>query len=163
MHDIVSNICNPQHPVTSSYITVDAFETHNLILSVIRSLMIPGVNRAFIFTERINWHILMIYIDWLIRECLNTWVCFFHSIVEPEVPVTRSTGRVSQRFASQAGALIKVTQVGRLQRAQARANRHSLGRNCVQRQNHVRQRLPQHSSRIRRVILHQPGHRSLKH
>ncbi|XP_055040339.1 tumor protein p53-inducible nuclear protein 2 isoform X1 [Misgurnus anguillicaudatus] len=85
------------------------------------------------------------------------------SIVEPEVPVPRSTGRASQRFASQAGALIKVTQVGRLQRAQARANRHSLGRNCIQRQNHVRQRLPQHNSRIRRVILHQPGHRSLKH
>ncbi|XP_067287248.1 tumor protein p53-inducible nuclear protein 2 [Pseudorasbora parva] len=85
------------------------------------------------------------------------------SIVEPEVPVARGSGRVSQRLVSQSGALVKVTQAGRIQRAQARANRHNLGRNCIQRQNHIRQRVPQHYSRIHRVILHQPGCRNFSH
>ncbi|XP_051528900.1 tumor protein p53-inducible nuclear protein 2 isoform X1 [Myxocyprinus asiaticus] len=85
------------------------------------------------------------------------------SIVKPEFPVARSSGRASQRLVSQAGALVKVTQVGRVQRAQAQANHHNLGSNCILRQNHVRQRLPQHYSRIHHMILHQPGHRNLCH
>ncbi|KAL1265777.1 hypothetical protein QQF64_003804 [Cirrhinus molitorella] len=85
------------------------------------------------------------------------------SIEEPEVPVARSSVRVSQRLVSQAGALVKVTQVGRIQRAQARSNRHNLSRKCIQRQNHIRQRLPQHYSRICRVILQQPSRRNCSH
>ncbi|XP_056107479.1 tumor protein p53-inducible nuclear protein 2 [Rhinichthys klamathensis goyatoka] len=85
------------------------------------------------------------------------------SIVDPEVPVSRGSVRVSQRLVSQSGALVKVTQVGRIQRAQARANRHNLGRNCIQRQNHIRQRVPQHYSRIHRVMLHQPGRRNFNY
>ncbi|TRY66511.1 hypothetical protein DNTS_015896 [Danionella cerebrum] len=75
----------------------------------------------------------------------------------PKVPIPRSSSRVSQRMVSQAGVLFKVTQMGRIQRAQARANRRTLGRNSIQRQNHTRQHLPQHYSRMHRVILHQPG------
>lgn len=106
----------------------------------------------------------MVCMDWLIPKCVTLmYLISIQSIEDPEVPVARGSGRVPQRFASQAGALVKVTQVGRIQRAQARANRHALGRNCIQRQNHVRQRLPQHCSRIHRVILHQPRHRNLKH
>ncbi|KAK7119409.1 hypothetical protein R3I94_021299 [Phoxinus phoxinus] len=85
------------------------------------------------------------------------------SIEDPESPVSRGSVRVSQRLVSQSGALVKVTQVGRIQRAQARANRHNLGRNCIQRQNHIRQRVPQHFSRIHRVILHQPGRRNFNY
>ncbi|XP_051967742.1 tumor protein p53-inducible nuclear protein 2 isoform X2 [Xyrauchen texanus] len=85
------------------------------------------------------------------------------SIVEPEVPDARNSGRASQRLVSQAGALVKVTQVGRIQRAQAQANRHNLGHNCIQRQNHIRQHLPQHYSRIHCMILHQPGNRNFCH
>ncbi|XP_043108556.1 tumor protein p53-inducible nuclear protein 2 [Puntigrus tetrazona] len=85
------------------------------------------------------------------------------SMVEPEVPVARSSSRVSQRVVSQAGALVKVSQVGRIQRAQARSSRHNLSRNCIQRQNHIRQRLPQHCSRIHRVILNQPSRRNFSH
>uniref|UniRef100_A0A673HUQ5 Tumor protein p53 inducible nuclear protein 2 n=1 Tax=Sinocyclocheilus rhinocerous TaxID=307959 RepID=A0A673HUQ5_9TELE len=84
-------------------------------------------------------------------------------MVEPEVPVARGSSRVSQRLVSQARALVKVSQVGRIQRAQARSNRHNLSRNCIQRQNHIRQRLPQHYSRIHRVILHQPSRRNFSH
>uniref|UniRef100_A0A673H2C0 Tumor protein p53 inducible nuclear protein 2 n=1 Tax=Sinocyclocheilus rhinocerous TaxID=307959 RepID=A0A673H2C0_9TELE len=79
------------------------------------------------------------------------------------IPVARGSVRVSQRLVSQAGALVKVTQVGRIQRAQARSSRHNLSRNCFQRQNHIRQRLPQHYSRIHRVILHQPSRRNFSH
>ncbi|KAA0707694.1 hypothetical protein E1301_Tti010547 [Triplophysa tibetana] len=104
----------------------------------------------------------------LIESLSNTEKCAAKfvsnaSMEEPEIPAARRSGRVSQRFASKAGALVKVTQVGRIQRAQARANRHTLGPNYIQRQNHVRQRLPQLCSRIHRVILHQPRHRNLKH
>uniref|UniRef100_A0A8C1PQG2 Tumor protein p53 inducible nuclear protein 2 n=2 Tax=Cyprinus carpio TaxID=7962 RepID=A0A8C1PQG2_CYPCA len=84
-------------------------------------------------------------------------------MVEPEVPVARSSSRVSQRLVSQARALVKVSQVGRIQRAQARSSRHNLSRNCIQRQNYIRQRLPQHYSRIHRVILHQPSRRNFSH
>lgn len=104
----------------------------------------------------------------LIRTLSSTETCAASlvsdaSIVDPEVPVSRGSVRVSQRLVSQSGALVKVTQVGRIQRAQARANRHNLGRNCIQRQNHIRQRVPQHYSRIHRVILHQPGRRSFNY
>lgn len=104
----------------------------------------------------------------LIGSLSNTEICAASlvseaSITEPEVPVARSSGRVSQRLVSQAGALVKVTQMGRIQRAQARANRHSLGRNCIQRQNNIRQRLPQHFSRKHRMVLHQPGRCNFNH
>ncbi|XP_051767754.1 tumor protein p53-inducible nuclear protein 2 [Ctenopharyngodon idella] len=104
----------------------------------------------------------------LIRTLSSTEKCAASSAsdastVEPEVPVARGSGRVSQRLVSQSGALVKVTQVGRIQRAQARANRHNLGRKCIQRQNHIRQRVPQHYSRKQRVILHQPGRRNFSH
>ncbi len=84
-------------------------------------------------------------------------------MVEPEVPVARGSSRASQRLVSQAGALVKVSQVGRIQRAQARSNRHNLSRNCIQRQNYIRQRLPQHYSRLHRVILHQPSRHNFSH
>uniref|UniRef100_A0A8C1ENI6 Tumor protein p53 inducible nuclear protein 2 n=1 Tax=Cyprinus carpio carpio TaxID=630221 RepID=A0A8C1ENI6_CYPCA len=85
------------------------------------------------------------------------------SDIAVKVPVARGSVRVSQRLVSQAGALVKVTQVSRIQRAQARSSRHNLSRNCIQRQNHIRQRLPQHYSRIHRVILHQPSRRNFSH
>ncbi|XP_052425872.1 tumor protein p53-inducible nuclear protein 2 [Carassius gibelio] len=85
------------------------------------------------------------------------------SIVEPEVPIARSSSRVSQRLVSQAEALVKVSQVGRIQRAQARSNRHNLSRNCIQRQNHIHQRLPQRYSRTHHMILHQPSRRNFSH
>uniref|UniRef100_A0A671P859 Tumor protein p53 inducible nuclear protein 2 n=1 Tax=Sinocyclocheilus anshuiensis TaxID=1608454 RepID=A0A671P859_9TELE len=100
---------------------------------------------------------------WSLLKEEKTRFSFTQNINEPEVPVARGSVRISQRLVSQAGALVKVTQVGRIQRAQARFSRHNLSRNCIQRQNHIRQRLPQHYSRIHHVILHQPSRRNFSH
>lgn len=87
------------------------------------------------------------------------------SLAEEEVPVPlrATTGRLIRGMASQAGALAKVTQITRVQHAQARAHRCYLGRNCIQRQNSTRQRLPRHTTRQRPKMLHQPGHRNFCH
>ncbi|KAG5274513.1 hypothetical protein AALO_G00137150 [Alosa alosa] len=87
------------------------------------------------------------------------------SLAEEEVPVPlRATaGRLVRGLASQAGALAKVTQITRVQHAQARAHRCYLGRNCIQRQNSTRQRLPRHATRQHPKMLQQPGHRNFCH
>ncbi|XP_042563702.1 tumor protein p53-inducible nuclear protein 2 [Clupea harengus] len=87
------------------------------------------------------------------------------SLAEEEVPVPLSaTGRRLVRgLASQAGALAKVTQINRVQQAQARARRCYFGRNCIQRQNSTRQRLPRQASRQHPKMLNQPGHRNFCH
>ncbi|KAM6979709.1 glutathione hydrolase 7-like [Aplochiton taeniatus] len=51
-----------------------------------------------------------------------------------ELSVQRNSipSRVTRDFVSQVGALVKVTQIARVQRAQALSDRHHLGRNCIQ-------------------------------
>ncbi|XP_030623279.1 tumor protein p53-inducible nuclear protein 2 isoform X2 [Chanos chanos] len=80
-------------------------------------------------------------------------------------PVVRSTlpPRIARGAASQAGALVKVTQVSRVQRAKARAERRNLGRKRIQRQNRVREQVPRHVAHARNSFLHQPCQRSFCH
>ncbi|KPP64226.1 tumor protein p53-inducible nuclear protein 2-like [Scleropages formosus] len=71
--------------------------------------------------------------------------------------------RVIRGAASKAGALAKVTQVTRIQRAKAGADRRHLSRNRLQRQNRTREQVPRHAARIRGTFLHQPSQRSFCH
>ncbi|XP_052396868.1 tumor protein p53-inducible nuclear protein 2-like isoform X2 [Carassius gibelio] len=82
---------------------------------------------------------------------------------ESAVPaVTRST-RVTRGAAAQAGALAKVTQVSRVQRAKARTERRHLARNRMQRQNRVREQVQRHATHTRNSFLHQPCQRNICH
>ncbi|KAI1890242.1 hypothetical protein AGOR_G00151700 [Albula goreensis] len=85
--------------------------------------------------------------------------------VKPAPPVARSgvPGKVVRVSAPKAGALTKVTQVGRVQRAQTRAEWCPLGRKRAQRQNAVRERTPRRASHAHRNYLHQPGLRTCNH
>lgn len=72
--------------------------------------------------------------------------------------------RASRGAAAQAGALAKVTQVGRVQRGKARIERRHLGRNRIQRQNRTReQQVPRHANHARNTFLHQPSMRNICH
>lgn len=86
-------------------------------------------------------------------------------IPEPDVPVqkSRTPSRVICGSVHQAGPLAKVTQVARVQRAQAHSDRRHLGRSGIHRQNCIRQRSQRHTSRSHTTYLHQPGHRNLSH
>ncbi|KAG7477932.1 hypothetical protein MATL_G00074800 [Megalops atlanticus] len=80
------------------------------------------------------------------------------------VPRRNNTpGRVTRGAASQVGPLAKVTQVGRVQRAQARADRRHLSRSRIQRQNIARERVPRRAGHARNTFLHQPCLRSFNH
>ncbi|XP_026097234.1 tumor protein p53-inducible nuclear protein 2-like isoform X2 [Carassius auratus] len=82
---------------------------------------------------------------------------------ESAVPaVTRST-RVTRGAAAQAGALAKVTQVSRVQRAKARTERRHLARNRMQRQNRVREQVQRRATHTRNSFLHQPCQRNICH
>ncbi|TSX72108.1 Tumor protein p53-inducible nuclear protein 2 [Bagarius yarrelli] len=65
--------------------------------------------------------------------------------------------------ACQAVPLAKVTQVSRVQRAKARAERRHLGRGRMQRQNRVRQQIPRLGVHTRNSFLHQPCQRNFCH
>ncbi|KAM9445141.1 tumor protein p53-inducible nuclear protein 2 isoform 3-T4 [Clarias gariepinus] len=65
--------------------------------------------------------------------------------------------------ACQAVPLAKVTQVGRVQRAKARAERRHLARGRLQRQNRVRQQIPRHVAHTRNSFLNQPCQRNFCH
>ncbi|CAM4683084.1 hypothetical protein PO909_013543 [Leuciscus waleckii] len=85
---------------------------------------------------------------------------------ESAVPaVTRSsmTTRVTRGAAAQAGALAKVTQVSRVQRAKARTERRHLARNRIQRQNRVREQVQRRTTHTRNSFLHQPCQRNICH
>ncbi|XP_037334008.2 tumor protein p53-inducible nuclear protein 2 isoform X4 [Pungitius pungitius] len=88
-------------------------------------------------------------------------------VAEPaSAPATCSTlpSRASRGAAAQAGALAKVTQVGRVQRGKARIERRHLGRNRIQRQNRTReQQVPRHANHARNTFLHQPSMRNICH
>ncbi|KAM8864491.1 uncharacterized protein tp53inp2b isoform 2-T4 [Spinachia spinachia] len=72
--------------------------------------------------------------------------------------------RAGRGAAAQAGALAKVTQVGRVQRGKARIERRHLGRNRIQRQNRTReQQVPRHANHARNTFLHQPSVRNICH
>ncbi|XP_021325548.2 tumor protein p53-inducible nuclear protein 2 isoform X1 [Danio rerio] len=79
--------------------------------------------------------------------------------------VTRSSlpTRVTRGAAAQAGALAKVTQVSRVQRAKARTERRHLGRNRMQRQNRVREQVQRRATHTRNSFLHQPCQRNICH
>ncbi|XP_018926142.1 tumor protein p53-inducible nuclear protein 2-like isoform X3 [Cyprinus carpio] len=85
---------------------------------------------------------------------------------ESAVPaVTRSSmpTRVTRGAAAQAGALAKVTQVSRVQRAKARTERRHLARNRMQRQNRVREQVQRRATHTRNSFLHQPCQRNICH
>lgn len=86
-------------------------------------------------------------------------------VLEQPLPKVRSRvlGRVTHGTTSQLGALAKVTQVGRAQRAKARSDRRHLGRNRGQRQNPARNQPPRCASRGHGTFLHQPGLRTCNH
>ncbi|XP_048033449.1 tumor protein p53-inducible nuclear protein 2 isoform X3 [Megalobrama amblycephala] len=79
--------------------------------------------------------------------------------------MTRSsmTTRVTRGAAAQAGALAKVTQVSRVQRAKARTERRHLARNRIQRQNRVREQVQRRTTHTRNSFLHQPCQRNICH
>lgn len=79
--------------------------------------------------------------------------------------VTRSSlpTRVTRGAAAQAGALAKVTQVSRVQRAKARTERRHLARNRMQRQNRVREQVQRRATHTRNSFLHQPCQRNICH
>ncbi|XP_056588943.1 tumor protein p53-inducible nuclear protein 2 isoform X1 [Triplophysa dalaica] len=79
--------------------------------------------------------------------------------------VTRSSmpTRVTRGAAAQAGALTKVTQMSRVQRAKARTERRHLGRNLVQRQNRTREQVQRRATHTRNSFLHQPCQRNCCH
>ncbi|XP_067227237.1 tumor protein p53-inducible nuclear protein 2 isoform X2 [Chanodichthys erythropterus] len=79
--------------------------------------------------------------------------------------MTRSsmTTRVTRGAAAQAGALAKVTQVSRVQRAKARTERRHLARNRIQRQNRVREQVQRRATHTRNSFLHQPCQRNICH
>ncbi|KAK0130772.1 Tumor protein p53-inducible nuclear protein 2 [Merluccius polli] len=82
-------------------------------------------------------------------------------VEQPAAPAMPT--RASRGAAAQAGALVKVTQVARVQRGKARIERRHLGRNRIQRQNRVREQVPRHAAHARNTFLHQPGNRSVCH
>ncbi|XP_050952112.1 tumor protein p53-inducible nuclear protein 2 isoform X1 [Labeo rohita] len=85
---------------------------------------------------------------------------------ESAVPaVTRSSmpTRVTRGAAAQAGALAKVTQVSRVQKAKARTERRHLARNRMQRQNRVREQVQRRTTHTRNSFLHQPCQRNFCH
>ncbi|XP_052449713.1 tumor protein p53-inducible nuclear protein 2 isoform X1 [Carassius gibelio] len=85
---------------------------------------------------------------------------------ESAAPVmTRSSmpTRVTRGAAAQAGALAKVTQVSRVQRAKARTERRQLARNRMQRQNRVREQVQRRATHTRNSFLHQPCQRNFSH
>ncbi|XP_077081050.1 tumor protein p53-inducible nuclear protein 2 isoform X3 [Siphateles boraxobius] len=85
---------------------------------------------------------------------------------ESAVPsVTRSsmTTRVTRGAAAQAGALAKVTQVSRVQKAKARTERRHLARNRIQRQNRVREQVQRRTTHTHNSFLHQPCQRNICH
>ncbi|XP_035244542.1 tumor protein p53-inducible nuclear protein 2-like isoform X1 [Anguilla anguilla] len=86
-------------------------------------------------------------------------------VIEQPLPKVRSRvlGRVTHGTTSQLGALAKVTQVGRVQRAKARSDRRHLGRNRGQRQNAARNQPPRCAGRGHGTFLHQPGLRTCNH
>lgn len=86
-------------------------------------------------------------------------------VTDPEPPAVQTSAprRVTRGAASQAGPLAKVSQLPRVQRAKARADRRHLSRNRVQRQNRVREQAPRHSTHARGSFLHQPCQRSYSH
>ncbi|XP_066558531.1 tumor protein p53-inducible nuclear protein 2 isoform X1 [Amia ocellicauda] len=80
--------------------------------------------------------------------------------VEPMPSAARSvSGRPTRGSVSQVTALAKVTQVSRVQRAKARAERRQLSRSRIQRQNRLREGVPRHSGHTRGSFLHQPCQR----
>ncbi|XP_073679270.1 tumor protein p53-inducible nuclear protein 2 isoform X3 [Garra rufa] len=85
---------------------------------------------------------------------------------ESTVPaVTRSSmpTRVTRGAATQAGALAKVTQVSRVQKAKARTERRHLARNRMQRQNRVREQVQRRATHTRNSFLNQPCQRNFCH
>ncbi|XP_064154665.1 tumor protein p53-inducible nuclear protein 2 isoform X2 [Anguilla rostrata] len=86
-------------------------------------------------------------------------------VTDPAPPAvqTNAPRRVTRGMASQAGQLGKVTQMPRVQRAKARADRRHLSRNRLQRQNRVREQAPRHTAHARGSFLHQPCQRSCSH
>ncbi|KAJ8361298.1 hypothetical protein SKAU_G00178230 [Synaphobranchus kaupii] len=86
-------------------------------------------------------------------------------VLEQPAPRVRSgvLGRVTRGTGSQAGALAKVTQVGRVQRAQARPDGRRLGRNRAGHQNAARNHPPRSAGRGHGTFLHQPGLRACNH
>ncbi len=71
--------------------------------------------------------------------------------------------RVTRGSVAQAGALAKVTQVSRVQRAKARTERRHLARNRMQRQNRVREQVQRRATNTRNSFLHQPCQRNICH
>ncbi|XP_048838645.1 tumor protein p53-inducible nuclear protein 2 isoform X2 [Brienomyrus brachyistius] len=71
--------------------------------------------------------------------------------------------RIPRGAAAKAGAMVKVTQVTRVQRAKARAERRHLARNRVQRQNRVREQASRRPAHTHGTYLRQPCQRTLNH
>ncbi|XP_051962384.1 tumor protein p53-inducible nuclear protein 2 isoform X2 [Xyrauchen texanus] len=85
---------------------------------------------------------------------------------ESAVPaMTRSSTatRVTRGAAAQAGALAKVTQVSRVQKAKARTERRHLTRNRIQRQNRVLEQVQRRVAHTHNSFLHQPCQRNFCH
>ncbi|KAJ8259170.1 hypothetical protein COCON_G00181820 [Conger conger] len=82
---------------------------------------------------------------------------------QPPKVRSRVLGRVTRGTGSQVGSLAKVTQVGRVQQAKARADRRHLGRNRTQHQNAVRNHPPRRPSHGHGPFLHQPSSRTCNH
>lgn len=81
-------------------------------------------------------------------------------VTDPAPPSAQTTVPRRPARASQVGPLAKVTQLPRVQRAKARADRRLLSRSRIQRQNRVREQAPRH---CRGPFLHQPCQRSYHH
>ncbi|XP_067303036.1 tumor protein p53-inducible nuclear protein 2 isoform X2 [Pseudorasbora parva] len=81
----------------------------------------------------------------------------------PAVSRSSMSTRVTRGAAAQAGALAKVTQVSRVQRAKARTERRHLARNRIQRQNRVREQVQRRTTHTRNSFLHQPCQRNICH
>uniref|UniRef100_A0A9J8BL05 Uncharacterized protein n=1 Tax=Cyprinus carpio carpio TaxID=630221 RepID=A0A9J8BL05_CYPCA len=103
---------------------------------------------------------------WLELNSAGHWLCRNSRMSESAAPVmTRSSmsTRVTRGAAAQAGALAKVTQVSRVQRAKARTERRHLARNRMQRQNRVREQVQRRATHTRNSFLHQPCQRNFSH
>uniref|UniRef100_A0A3Q3N3S9 Uncharacterized protein n=1 Tax=Mastacembelus armatus TaxID=205130 RepID=A0A3Q3N3S9_9TELE len=99
----------------------------------------------------------------LAHQVINTYShfpVFLSSMLDPEPAVQSSstTGRAISGYLPQAKAVAEVTQLTYIQKAKAWADRHHMSRKGIQRQNHVRYGVQQHS-----FHLQQPGHRNLSH
>ncbi|KAJ8257850.1 hypothetical protein GJAV_G00190410 [Gymnothorax javanicus] len=96
----------------------------------------------------------------MVEESATSLSISVSMVTDPAPPSAQTTVPRRPARASQVGPLAKVTQLPRVQRAKARADRHLLSRSRIQRQNRVREQAPRH---CRGPFLHQPCQRSYRH